>query len=62
MDDQIWQGWCGLLRHYIASPGMEHYWKLREDLFSARFRQFIRELERPAKPLTVGNLLGQENR
>ena len=62
MDEQIWQGWCGLLRHYIASPGMEHYWKLREDLFSARFRQFIRELERPAEPLTVANLLGQENR
>jgi hypothetical protein len=41
---------------------MEHYWNLREDLFSARFRQFIRELERPDKPLTVGNLLGQENR
>jgi hypothetical protein len=62
MDEQIWQGWCGLLRHYIASPGMEHYWKLREDLFSARFREFIRELERPAEPLTVGNLLGEESR
>lgn len=62
MDEQIWLGWCGLLRHYIASSGMEHYWKLREDLFSARFREFVRELERPAEPLTVANLLGQENR
>ena len=62
MDEQIWQGWCGLLQHYIASPGMEHYWKLRQDLFSARFQKFIRELDRPAERRTVGNLLGQENR
>jgi hypothetical protein len=62
MDEQIWQGWSGLLRHYIASPGMEHYWKLREDLFSARFRQFIHELDRPDERRTVGNLLGEENR
>src|SRR5204863_5429859 len=34
MDDQIWEGWCGLLRHYIASPGIAEYWNLRSDLFS----------------------------
>jgi hypothetical protein len=62
MDDQIWQGWCGLLRHYIASPGIEHYWKLRHDLFSARFQQFIHALDLPAERRTVGNLLGEENR
>jgi hypothetical protein len=62
MDEQIWQGWCQLLQHYIASPGMEHYWKLRQDLFSARFGQFIHELERPAERRTVGNLLGEELR
>ena len=62
MDEQIWEGWCGLLRHYIASPGMEHYWKLRQELFSTRFQQFIHELDRPVERRTVGNLLGQENR
>ncbi len=62
MDEQIWRGWCGLLRHYIASPGMEQYWNLRQELFSARFRQFIQELERPADRRTVANLLGEENR
>ena len=62
MDEQIWQGWCGLLQHYIASPGIEHYWKLRHDLFSVRFHQFIQTLPSPADPRTVGNLLGQENR
>jgi hypothetical protein len=61
MDEQIWLGWCGLLQHYIASPGMEHYWKLRHDLFSQRFQQFIQTLERPVEPLTVGNLLGNQN-
>ena len=62
MDEQIWQGWCGLLQHYIASPGMEHYWKLRHDLFSKRFQQFIHTLDRPVDRRTVGNLLGEENR
>jgi hypothetical protein len=62
MDEQIWQGWCGLLRHYVASPGMEHYWKLRRDLFSQRFQQFIDTLERPAERRTVGDLLAEQNR
>jgi hypothetical protein len=62
MDEQIWQGWCGLLRHYVASPGMEHYWKLRHDLFSERFQRFIDTLERPAERRTVGDLLAKENR
>lgn len=62
MDEQVWQGWCGLLQHYIGSPGMDHYWKLRPDLFSVRFREFIQKLERPAERRTVANLLGEENR
>jgi hypothetical protein len=62
MDEQIFQGWCGLLKHYIATPGLEHYWNLRQDLFSTRFQQFIQELDRPAERRTVGNLLGEENR
>ena len=60
MDEQIWTGWCGLLRHYIVSPGIAHYWQIRHDLFSARFQQFIATLERPQTPRTVANLLGQE--
>jgi hypothetical protein len=62
MDEQIFQGWCGLLKHYIVSPGMEHYWKLRQELFSTRFQQFIHGLDRPLERRTVGNLLGQEGR
>jgi hypothetical protein len=62
MDDQIWQGWCGLLQHYIASPGIEHYWRRRHDLFSKRFQSFIETLDRPADRRTVGNLLGEEDR
>ena|SRR2546430_6385825 len=61
MDEQIWQGWCGLLQHYIASPGIEHYWKLRHDFFSARFQQFIETLERPADRRTVGDLLAEQD-
>ena len=60
MDEQIWQGWCGLLQHYIAAPGIGHYWKLRHDLFSQRFQEFVRTLEPPVERRTVANLLGQE--
>jgi hypothetical protein len=60
MDEQIWQGWCGLLQHYIAAPGVEHYWKLRHDLFSQRFQQFVATLDRPRERRTVANLLGEE--
>lgn len=59
MDEQIWQGWCGLLSHYIVSPGVERYWQVRHDLFSTRFQQFIATLERPADRRTVGTLLGK---
>src|SRR5438270_12637891 len=52
MDDQVWQGWCGLLEHYIASPGIEHYWRRRHDLFSKRFQSFIDPLERHANRRT----------
>jgi hypothetical protein len=61
MDNQIWQGWCGLLKHYIASPGIEHYWNRRRDLFSTRFQVFIESLDRPVERRTVGNLLGEED-
>ena len=62
MDEQIWRGWRSLLEHYIASPGIEHYWRLRHDLFSMRFQKFIDTLDRPTQRRTVGNLLGEENR
>src|SRR6185436_18339495 len=56
MDDQTWQGWCGLLRHYIGSPGIEHYWRLRRELFAERFQQFVATLEPAKDRRTVGNL------
>lgn len=62
MDEQIWRGWCGLLQHYIASPGIDHYWRRRRELFSVRFQEFVNSLDRPAERQTVGNLLGEENR
>src|SRR5437763_416451 len=62
IEEQIWNGWCGLLRHYIVSPGIEHYWRLRHDLFSIRFQQFVASLERPETRRTVANLLGEQKR
>jgi hypothetical protein len=59
MDEQIWRGWWELYRHYLASPGLEYYWKLRRNLFSERFQTFVDKLDRPSQRLTVGNLLGE---
>src|SRR5216117_2406072 len=28
MDRQLWDGWRGLLNHYVAAPGMSYFWKL----------------------------------
>src|SRR5436305_3918854 len=60
MDKQLWDGWHGLLRHYVAAPGIAHYWKLRPEVFSERFRNFVNSLEPPAEQRTVGTLFGEQ--
>ena len=60
LDLELWEGWRELLRHYIASPGMEHYWQLRRDLFSKRFQKFVAGLEQPERRFTVGKLLDEK--
>ena len=62
MDRQLWEGWRGLLQHYVAAPGVAHYWNLRPEVFSERFRKFVNSLEPPAEQRTVGSLFGQEKR
>src|SRR4051812_11893442 len=56
MEAQVWRGWCNLYRHYLAAPGIEHYWKLRHDLFSDEFQKLIAGLEKPTERRTVGQL------
>src|SRR5437899_5001181 len=60
MDRQLWEGWQELLRHYVAAPGIAHYWKLRPEVFSERFRNFVNSLEPPADQRTVGTLFGEQ--
>ena len=60
LDRELWRGWRELLRHYVAAPGMVHYWKIRRELFSERFQKFVESLEPPANRFTVGTLLGEE--
>src|SRR6202051_4954106 len=62
MDRQLWEGWLGLLQHYVAAPGIAHYWNLRPEVFSERFRKFVNAIEPPAEQRTVGNLFGQEQK
>jgi len=52
----LWEGWHGLLRHYVVAPGMAHYWKLRPEVFSERFRNFVNSLQPPTDQRTVGTL------
>lgn len=62
LDTQLWNGWLELLRHYVASPGIDHYLNRRGAVFSERFCKFIGELEPVTDRMTVGNLLGKERR
>ena len=61
MDKQLWLGWEELLRHYITAPGAVQYWQRRSALFSARFRDYINQLEPANDRRTVGNLLGVDS-
>lgn len=62
LDAQLWAGWMELLRHYVATPGLEYYLNLRGAVFSERFRKFLSELEPVPERFTVANLLGKEDR
>jgi hypothetical protein len=62
LDAELWAGWRELLRHYVASPGIAHYLEIRSEVFSRRFCAFLRELEPVKERLTVGTLLGKEER
>ena len=61
MEEQVWRGWINLYRHYFATPGLSSYWKLRQDVFSDRFRKIVNACPLPEERLTVGNLLGEED-
>jgi hypothetical protein len=60
MDRQLWDGWHGLLQHYVAAPGIAEYWKLRPEVFSERFRKFVNSLEPPSEQRTVGTLFEEK--
>jgi hypothetical protein len=60
MDESIWRGWANLYEHYLATPGLGFYWKVRHNLFSDRFQDFVAGFKPPAERLTVANVLGHE--
>ena len=62
LDPQLWAGWKELLHHYVETPGLQFYLKRRSAVLSERFRNFIAELGPVENRLTVGNLLGAEER
>src|SRR5439155_20767769 len=62
MDRQLWDGWHGLVRHYVVAPGIAHYWKLRAEAFSEGFGKFVNALEPPGDQRTVGSLFEPEQK
>jgi hypothetical protein len=62
LDPQLWEGWRELLHHYVATPGLSYYLSRRSAVFSERFRTFLAQLEPVQDRMTVGNLLGRENK
>jgi hypothetical protein len=62
LDTQLWEGWRELLRHYVATPGLEYYLSLRGSVFSQRFCKFISELEPLPERFTVANFPGRDDR
>jgi hypothetical protein len=46
----------------VAAPGIAHYWKLRPEVFSERFRKFVNALEPPTVQRTVGTLFEEERK
>jgi hypothetical protein len=59
MEEVIWRGWSNLYAHYLCAPGLEAYFRVRRDLFSEQFQEFVDGLEKPKQRLTVANLLAE---
>ena len=60
MDRDSLEGWQGLLDITSSRLEWRHYWKLRPEVFSERFRNFVNSLEPPADQRTVGTLFKEE--
>jgi len=59
MDKELWEGCTDSCVITSSRPGMAHYWKLRPEVFSARFRKFVDSLAPPVDQRTVGTLFKQ---
>src|SRR5438477_4094900 len=62
MDRDLWEGWRGLLQHYVAAAGMACCWRLRREVLSERVRRLVNELEPATGNRTGGNVFGEERK
>lgn len=54
LDDSSWVGWRNGLAHYYHAPGWQKYWRLRSDLYSPEFREFVHTLPLPERRASAG--------
>jgi len=55
LDDGTWKGWSRTLVHYINTPGFQHYWGVRQDVYSPAFQAWVRE----SAVHTAGRVIGR---
>ena len=52
LEEDVWTGWARLMVTYFHRPGFQAWWRLRRDVFSGSFVQF---LESAGSELTVAS-------
>ena len=49
LEDDVWIGWKRLMLTYHSRPGFQSWWKMRSDVYSPSFIEFLAtaQLDRP---------------
>ena len=58
MGEDAWRGWARFIEQYATAPGAQRYWKVRRDIFTSDFRDFIDGLRPSADVKRVGDVFG----
>ena len=55
MTAEVWAPWSLHMRIYFHQPGVQTFWAMRKDAYTASFRTFLEATERPSEP-SLGNI------
>lgn len=51
LERETWVGWDRMFADYLSSPGIQAYWALRSDIYSAPFREYMNSLDASGRPV-----------